>query len=67
MGKETEGILNLCWWNDNFQGLTYSSVVCISSCRSPTCSSLGALYGFTFGTYFGTEKGSLEGSSEGCK
>ena len=41
------------------------------SCISPTCCSLGAMYGLTLGTYDGIEigspRGSPEGLSEGCK
>ena len=47
------------------RGLTCSSYVCFSYCRSPTCCSFLALYWFTLGTYDGTEIGSPEGSTEG--
>ena len=43
--------------------LTCSICFRLYSCRSPTCCSLGALYGFTLGTYDYTEIGSPEGST----
>ena len=55
----------ISWWNNIFQGLTCSSVVCISSCRALYCCSLRALHGFPIGTYDCTELGSTEGSAEG--
>ena len=44
--------------------LPYSGIVCLSSCRSAACCSLGALDRFTLGTYDGTDLGSTEGSTE---
>ena len=41
-----------------------SSVVGFSSCISPNCCSIGALYGLIIGTYDVTELGTLEVSTE---
>ena len=66
-------IYNFCKWSASStlishyaiifsRALTYSSVVCLSSCINLTCSSIGSLYGFTLVTYDSTELGYLEGT-----
>ena len=65
-------IYNICNWSASStlisryaiifsMALNCSSVVRISSCRNPTCCSLGYLDGFTLDTYDGTELVYLEG------
>ena len=65
-------IYNFCNWSDSStlisryaiifsRDLTCPSFVLLSSCRYPTCCSLGALDLFTLSTYDGTELGYLEG------
>ena len=55
---------NISWFNNISRDLTCSSVFWISSCRAPTCCSLGDMYRFTLVTYDGTDLESTEGSNE---